>query len=116
MSGQRTGVSKLIQELESLAVKPHVDGHTLNLTASGMLKQCAVFKDAMSTSHELRSHQTESIRPRGQGIPLLQSTWDDAKDVDHARYGDEDKNSRRYVSNEEILLPSCTGLCWANYC
>ena len=31
---------------------------------------------------------------------ILQSTWGDAKDVDRARYGDEGKNSRSYVSNE----------------
>ena len=36
---------------------------------------------------------------------VLQSTWDDAKAVDRARYGDEGKNSRRFVSNENIPLP-----------
>ena len=36
---------------------------------------------------------------------VLQSTPDDAKDVDRARYGDEGKNSRHFVSNEQIPLP-----------
>ena len=35
----------------------------------------------------------------------LRSTPDDAKDVGRARYGDEGKNSRRFVSNEQIPLP-----------
>ena len=35
---------------------------------------------------------------------ILQSTPDDAKDVDRARYGDEGKNSRCFVSNEHIPL------------
>ena len=38
--GQRTGVATT--DLESRAVSSHCDGHALNLTASGMLKQCAV--------------------------------------------------------------------------
>ena len=37
--------------------------------------------------------------------PVLRSTPDDANDVDRARYGDEGKNSRHFVSNEQILLP-----------
>ena len=36
---------------------------------------------------------------------VLQSTWDDAKNVDRSRYGDEGKNSRRFVSYEHIPLP-----------
>ena len=39
---------------------------------------------------------------------LLHSTRDDAKDFDRARYGDEGKNLRRFVSNEhlpEVPLP-----------
>ncbi len=36
---------------------------------------------------------------------VLQSTWDDAKDVDRARHGDEGKHSRRFVSYEHIPLP-----------
>ena len=36
---------------------------------------------------------------------VLRSTTGDAKDVDRARYGDEGKNSRRFVSNEQIPLP-----------
>ena len=32
----------------------------------------------------------------------IHSTWDDAKYVDRARYGDEDRNSRQ---NENILVP-----------
>ena len=35
---------------------------------------------------------------------ILQSTWDNAKDVDRARYGDEGKNSRCFVSNKQIPL------------
>ena len=35
---------------------------------------------------------------------ILQSTWDDAKDVDLARYCDEGKNSRCFVSNKQIPL------------
>ena len=35
----------------------------------------------------------------------LRSTLDDAKDVDRARHGDEGKNSRHFVSNEQIPLP-----------
>ena len=35
---------------------------------------------------------------------VLRSTSDDAKDVDPARYGDEGKNSRHFVSNEQIPL------------
>ena len=36
---------------------------------------------------------------------ILQSNWDDAKyDVDRARYGDEGKNLRRFVSIEQIPL------------
>ena len=36
---------------------------------------------------------------------VLQSTPDDAKDVDRARYGNEGNNSWRFVSNEQIPLP-----------
>ena len=36
---------------------------------------------------------------------VFRSTLDDAKDVDRARYGDEGKNSRHFVSNEQIPLP-----------
>ena len=36
---------------------------------------------------------------------VLRSTPDDAKDVDQARYGDEGKNLRHFVSNEQIPLP-----------
>ena len=50
--GQRTGVPKRIQELEPGQSLPHFEGHSLNVTTSGMLKQCAVLEDAMSTSHE----------------------------------------------------------------
>ena len=50
ISGQRTDVA--ITDLESRAVSSHFEGHALNLTASGMLKQYAPFKYVMSTSHE----------------------------------------------------------------
>ena len=40
ISGERTGVA--ITDLESRVVSSHLDGHALNLTASGMLKQRAV--------------------------------------------------------------------------
>ena len=36
---------------------------------------------------------------------VRRSTPDDAEDVDQARYGDEGKNSRHFVSNEQIPLP-----------
>ena len=36
---------------------------------------------------------------------VLQSTPGDAKDVDRARYGDEGKHSRHFVSNTQIPLP-----------
>ncbi len=36
---------------------------------------------------------------------VRRSTPDDAKDVDQARYGDEGKNSRHFVPNEQIPLP-----------
>ena len=36
---------------------------------------------------------------------VLRSTPDDAKDVDRARYGNEGKHSRHFVSNEHIPLP-----------
>ena len=36
---------------------------------------------------------------------ILRSTPDDVKDVDRARYGDGGKNSRHFVSNEQIPLP-----------
>ena len=36
---------------------------------------------------------------------VLRSTPADAKDVDRARYGDEGKNSRHFVSYEQIPLP-----------
>ena len=36
---------------------------------------------------------------------VLRSTPDDANDVDRTRYGDEGKNSRHFVSNEQIPLP-----------
>ena len=36
---------------------------------------------------------------------VLRSTPDDAKDVHRARYRDEGKNSRHFVSNEHIPLP-----------
>ena len=36
---------------------------------------------------------------------VLQSMWNYAKDVDLARYGDEGKNSRHFVSYEHIALP-----------
>ena len=53
MSGQRTGVAKRIQELEpGQSNHAHFESHALNVTASGMLKQGAVFNDAMPTSHE----------------------------------------------------------------
>ena len=35
---------------------------------------------------------------------VLRSTPDDAKDVDRARYGDEGKHLRHFVSNEQIPL------------
>ncbi len=35
---------------------------------------------------------------------ILQSTCDEAKDIDRARYGDEVKNSWCFVSNEQIPL------------
>ena len=47
MSGQRTCVAKRIQELE-----PGVSNHILNVTASGMLKQGAVFMRCRHVSHE----------------------------------------------------------------
>ena len=50
------GVPKHIQDLESRAVSPHLEGHALNLTASGMLKQCTV----MST----RMHHTHTYSPK----------------------------------------------------
>ena len=40
-----------------------------------------------------------------RSLIVLQSTWDDAKDVDRARYGDEGKHSRRFASYEHIPLP-----------
>ena len=36
---------------------------------------------------------------------VLRPTRDDAKDVDRAPYGDEGKNSQRFVSYEHIPLP-----------
>ena len=45
-------------------------------------------------------------RPVGSIISNVhQSTWDDAKDVDRARYGGEGKHSRRFASYEHIPLP-----------
>ena len=35
---------------------------------------------------------------------VFRSTPDDAKDVDRAQYGDKGKNSRHFVSNEQIPL------------
>ena len=66
MSGKRTGVAKRIQELEPRAVYTHCYGHALNLAASDMLKQCAVLKDAMSTSHE--AIKLIKYSPRREGI------------------------------------------------
>ena len=39
---QKTDDAKHIHGLETRAVSPHFEGHALNLSESGMLKQCAV--------------------------------------------------------------------------
>ena len=41
-----------VQELEPRAVYAHCYSHALDLAASNMLKQCALLKDAISTSHK----------------------------------------------------------------
>ena len=133
MSGQRTCGAQRIQELEP-GQSNHILKATrwmwqraaclskLMLTASGMLKQV----DAMSTSHEdiklikYSSQKEDIFRRISENIgrwtikvdalgsitcTVLRSTPDDAKDVDRARYGDQGKNSRHFVSNEQIPLP-----------
>ena len=71
MSGQRTGVAKRIQELEpGQSNHAHFESHALNVTASGMLKQGAVFNDAMSTSHE--NIKLLKYSPKKEDIPSNQ--------------------------------------------
>ena len=122
-----------VQELEPRALYVHCYSHAFNLSASKMLKQCALLKDAMLTSHKaintlFTPKRTHIIRRIKENLYLattchirwtihadaldsiinkctvLQSTWDDAKYC-RARYIDEGKNSRRYVSNEYVPLP-----------
>ena len=64
MSGKKAGVAMRIQML----VHAHCYGHALYLPASDMLKQCAVLKDAMSTSHEAITLIQYSPRREGRGL------------------------------------------------
>ena len=121
-------------DLESRTVSAHCYGHALNLTASGMLKKCAVYICDVDITRIHHNHKY-SLRRQGicrrikDNIPcdtgridvrtmchtswtiqidalgsivsnciVLQSMWNYAKDVDRARYGDEGKHSRRFVS------------------
>ena len=49
--------------------------------------------------------QLDALGSNISNCVVLQSMWNYAKDVDRARYGDEGKNSRRFVSYEHIPLP-----------
>ncbi len=65
---------------------------------------------AAESVFELCAYQVDDKgrRPLGSIISnciVLRSMWNYAKDVDRARYGEEGKNSRRFVSYEHIPLP-----------
>ena len=66
MSGYRTGVAKLISDIEPRAVFTHCYGHALNLAANDTLKQSKLMKDVLDTSREI----TKLIKyfPRREGI------------------------------------------------
>ena len=57
------------------------------------------------TCHTRWAIKVDALGSITSNCTVLRSTPDDAKDVDRARYGDEGKNLRHFVSNEQIPLP-----------
>ena len=53
MSGQRTGVSTQLKEVEPRALFLHCHGHALNLAAGDAVKGCSVMKDALDITFEV---------------------------------------------------------------
>ena len=53
MSGQRTGVSAQLEEVEPRALFLHCHGHALNLAAGDAVKGCSVMKDALDITFEV---------------------------------------------------------------
>ena len=54
--------------------------------------------------HTIWTIKVDALGSITSSCMVFRSTPDDAKDVDRAQYGDEGKNSRHFVSNEQIPL------------
>jgi len=53
MSGIKSGVAKLIMDMEPSAIYTHCYGHALNLAASDTVKRCTLMKNTLDTTHEI---------------------------------------------------------------
>ena len=78
----------------------------LNLPLNKFRRQCYSGAGDISGQRTGVAMYTESrIAGIISNCMVLRPTRDDAKDVDRAPYGDEGKNSQRFVSYEHIPLP-----------
>ena len=53
MSGTKSGVAKLITDIEPSAIYTHCYGHALNLAANDTVKRCDLMKNTLDTAHEI---------------------------------------------------------------
>ena len=100
MSGQRTCVAKRIQKLE-----PGQSNHILKATRFIGIPGDSGRIGVRTMCHTRWTIKVDALGSITSNCTVLRSTPDDAKDVDRARYGDEGRNSRHFVSNEQIPLP-----------
>lgn len=53
MSGIKSGVAKLLTDMEPCAIYTHCYGHALNLAASDTIKRCSLMKNTLDAIHEI---------------------------------------------------------------
>ena len=53
MSGIKSGVAKLLIDMELRAIYTHCYGHALNLAASDTIKRCSLMKSTLDAIHEI---------------------------------------------------------------
>ena len=53
MSGIKSGVAKLLTDIEPCAIYSHCYGHALNLAASDAIKRCTLMKNTLGAVYEI---------------------------------------------------------------
>ena len=62
MAGSRSGVARLIMDIEPRALYTHCYGHALNLACNDTVKQCKTMKDTLDVAYKLIKLVKKSLR------------------------------------------------------